>query len=97
MRMPLKHWKDCLEFKVQIGAYRSPENFKYDKLNVLGKVSKKNYDDQITRFTMGAFQTLKDADKLLQKVYNKGCEDAFVTAFYHEKRFLLRDLKTLGK
>lgn len=86
-----------LEFKVQIGAYRNPENFIHDHLNVLGKVSKKNYDDQITRFTMGVFQTLKDADALLKKVQGKGCEDAFVTAFYQGKRFLLHDLRTLAK
>lgn len=86
-----------LEFKVQIGAYRFPENFKYDNLNSLATVSKKNYEDQLTRFTMGSFKTLKEADKLLQRVLTKGRTDAFVTAFYNGKRFLLRDLATLKK
>ena len=86
-----------LEFKVQIGAYRNPQNFKYDNLTSLGKVSKKEYEDQLTRFTMGSFKTLNDADKLLKKVLVKGRTDAFVTAFYNGKRFLLKDLGTLKK
>lgn len=86
-----------LEFKVQVGAYHSPENFKYKTLNPLGKVNRKKYNDEITRFTIGSFKTLKDADKLLKKVLAKEYKDAFVTAFYHGKRFLLSDLKTLKK
>ena len=86
-----------LEFKVQIGAYLSPGNFKYNKLSPLGKVSQKIYEDKITRFTMGLFKTLNDADQLLKKVNDKGYTDAFVTAFYHGKRFLLSDLKDLKR
>ncbi|TAL57487.1 MAG: hypothetical protein EPN85_14020, partial [Bacteroidetes bacterium] len=88
---------DGLEFKVQVGAYRSPQNFNYDRLRLLGKVSTKNYEDQITRFTMGSFKTLNDADKLLKQAIGKGCGDAFVTAFYNGKRFLLKDLGSLKK
>lgn len=86
-----------LEFKIQIGAYRNPGNFKYDNLTSLGKVSNKNYEDQITRFSMGSFKTLNDADKLLKQIVGKGRSDAFVTAFYNGKRFLLKELETLKK
>lgn len=86
-----------LEFKVQIGAYRSPQNFRYDELSTLGKVNKKEYEDQITRFSIGSFPTLNEADKLLQQVIRKGRSDAFVTAFYNGKRLLLKELGTLKK
>ncbi len=86
-----------LEFKIQIGAYRNPQNFNYNNLKPLGTVSQKAYDDQITRFSLGSFTTLNDADKMLKQVHGKGRSDAFVTAFYNGKRFLLRDLGTLKK
>ncbi len=86
-----------LIFKVQIGAYRFPDNFRYAKLNPPGKVSRNNYDDGITRFTIGSFNTLNDADKMLKKCIPHGFSDAFVTAFYNGKRFLLKDLGALKK
>ena len=86
-----------LIFKVQIGAYQMPDNFKYQKLNPPGKVSRNNYADGITRFTIGSFNTLNDADKMLKKTITQGFTDAFVTAFYNGKRFSLNDLGTLKK
>ncbi len=88
---------DGLVFKVQIGAYKIPKNFKYEKLNSLGKVSRKDYADELTRFSIGSCKTLNEADKLLKQVLAKGCGDAFVTVYYEGKRFLLHDLGTLKK
>jgi len=88
---------DGLEYKIQIGAYRSPENFIYSPLNSLGKVSRKNYEDQITRFSVGSFKSLQEADQLLGQIFTKGFSDAFVTAFYKGNRILLRDIATLPK
>ncbi len=86
-----------LVFKVQVGAYRKPENAKLGNLKVLGKLEQKKYDDELTRFTIGNYQTLKQADKMLDKVLAKGTTDAFVTAFMDGKRFYLKDLATLQK
>lgn len=78
-------------FKVQIGAYRMPDNFKYTNLNGLGKVESETYPDGITRFTQKEFKTLKDADKHRKKVISKGVADAWIVVFKDGKRFTLED------
>jgi len=63
--------KEGLTFKVQIAAYRNPDNYKYDNLKQFGAPEIVNYPDGITRFTQLSFTNIKDAEvarkKLLQK------------------------------
>jgi len=87
----------CIEglvFRVQIGAYRHPENYKYK--NLLSFVPPpplvKNYPDGITRFTMGEFKQLKLAEIFRQRIKGKGTNDAWITAEYKGQRMLLQDL-----
>jgi hypothetical protein len=87
---------DGLEFTVQIGAYNLPQNFNYSKILKLGKVNKQKLDDNITRFTMGKFFTLNESYNYKNKVVAAGVSDAFVTAIYKGKRYLLRDLVSSG-
>ena len=54
-----------LEFKVQIAAYRSPENYKWDHLKQYGDPLILIYPDGITRFTQGQYSTLGGADILM--------------------------------
>lgn len=79
-------------FKVQVGAYRHPENFKPRSLNALGKIESANYPDGITRFTQNEFNTLKQAEKHRQKAISKGLNDAWIVAFVDGKRYTLEDL-----
>lgn len=81
-----------LHFEVQIGAYRKPNNFKYDKLLKFGNPQIRNYQDEITRFTQGEFKTFYDAEGLRQKVIKEGTTDAWITPFYKGKRLLMQDL-----
>lgn len=81
-----------LIFKVQIGAYRKPENFKYPNLQVYGKAEVINYPDGITRFTQKEFTTLKEAEVQRQKAIAKGQKDAWIVAFVDGKRYTLEDL-----
>jgi tetratricopeptide (TPR) repeat protein len=83
---------DKLVFKVQIGAYRFPENFKYEKLTKFGETTIVDYPDGITRFTMGEFVTLKDADDLRQLIRQTGQKDAWVVPFFDGKRMFMEDL-----
>lgn len=83
---------DGLEFTVQIGAYNLPENFPYGKTLKLGKVNKQKLDDGVTRFTMGKKNTLNKAYAFKNQVVDAGVNDAFVTAVYKGKRYLLKDL-----
>ncbi|HQQ93636.1 MAG TPA: hypothetical protein PLQ93_03710 [Bacteroidia bacterium] len=79
-------------FKVQIGAYRKPENFKYANLKGLGKVESKLYPDGITRFTQSQFNTIKEAEVHRQKTIGKGQTDSWIVAFVDGKRYTVEDL-----
>ena len=88
---------NCAEgllFKVQIGAYRKPQNFKYKNLNKLEPPSAlvSPYPDGITRFTMREFNTIKDAEAFRQECIRLGTADAWITAFYNGNRMLLQEL-----
>ncbi|CAN5318271.1 hypothetical protein BH10BAC1_BH10BAC1_10110 [soil metagenome] len=88
---------NCAEgliFKVQIGAYRKPQNFKHKNLNSLEPPSTlvTPYPDGITRFTMRDFTTLKDAEAFRQECIRLGTKDAWITPFYNGNRMLLQDL-----
>jgi hypothetical protein len=81
-----------LIFKVQIAAYNFPLNYKYDRLAPLGAIETQILDDKITRFTMGSFETLNEAEAYRQKIVAAGQTDAFVTAELQGRRYTIRDL-----
>jgi hypothetical protein len=81
-----------LIFKVQIAAYRKPQNYKYQHLLDYGQPEQNNYPDGITRFTQLQFNTLKEAEVQRQKAITKGQTDAWVVAFVKDKRYTLEEL-----
>jgi hypothetical protein len=81
-----------LVFKVQIGAYRKPQNFKYQNLTAFGQPEVVEYPDGITRFTQQQFTTINEAEKLRQKAIAKGQKDAWIVAFVNGKRYTLEEL-----
>ena len=83
-----------LNYQVQIGAFIMAKNFKYGNVVKYGKVSKVKGGDDITRFTIGSTPTMNDAFLFKQKIVAAGVEDAFVTAVYNGKRYLLKELVT---
>lgn len=80
-----------LVFKVQVGAYRKPENYKYKNLKPLGTIESASYPDGITRFTLKQFSNLKDAEKQRQKAISKGQTDAWIVVFQNGTRYTLED------
>ena len=68
------------------------KNFKYPHLNTLGNAAVKDYPDGITRFTMGEFITLKEADALRQEIIASGTKDAWVIPFFDGQRIYMEDL-----
>jgi tetratricopeptide (TPR) repeat protein len=81
-----------LVYKVQIGAYRKPQNYKYTNLRQFGKPEVIDYPDGITRFTQLQFTTLKAAEVQRQKSIAKGTTDAWIVAFVNGKRYTLEEL-----
>jgi len=80
-----------LIFKVQIAAYRKPENYKYNHLIEFGQPEIADYPDGITRFTQLQFKTIKEAEVQRQKAIIKGQFDAWIVAFYNGKRYTLEE------
>ncbi|HXD91660.1 MAG TPA: hypothetical protein VNX01_00525 [Bacteroidia bacterium] len=83
---------DSVTFKVQVGAYKFIENFNFNKLLQLPAVRRQTYADGITRFTLGEFHTLKKADDMCKQAKKIAIKDAFVIAFYKNKRLPLDEL-----
>jgi hypothetical protein len=81
-----------LIFKVQIAAYKHPENYKYTHLKEFGEPEIINYPDGITRFTQLQFSTLKEAEAARQRIIAKGQTDAWITAVVNGKRYTLEEL-----
>ncbi|MCX8079973.1 MAG: hypothetical protein N3F09_01905 [Bacteroidia bacterium] len=79
-------------FKVQIAAYRFPQNYKYDHLLEFGKPEIVDYPDGITRFTQRQFSTIREAEKFRQQVIAKGQTDAWIVAFVDGVRYTLEEL-----
>ncbi|MBS1647849.1 MAG: PD40 domain-containing protein [Bacteroidetes bacterium] len=83
---------DKMIFKVQIAAYRHPENYKYDHLKEFGAPEIVDYPDKITRFTQGNFNGIKEAEVQRQKAIAKGQKDAWIVGFIDGKRYTLEEL-----
>lgn len=83
---------DGLIYKVQIGAYRKPWNFKYPQVADLGSAEVLGYPDSITRFTMREFKTIKEAEAFRQICISRGITDSWITAIYKGERKTLEEL-----
>jgi tetratricopeptide (TPR) repeat protein len=83
---------DGLIYKVQIGAYRHPENFKYPQLKKFGAAEIIDYPDSITRFTLKQFKTIREAEVFRQECIALGIKDAWITAMYKGERKTLEEL-----
>lgn len=83
---------DSLYYTVQIGAYKLYENFNYSKLIGLPKALRKTFSDNITRFTIGSFKTLNEANNILVKAKKNGIADAFILAIYKGERYYFKEL-----
>lgn len=83
---------DSLNYTIQIGAYRILENFNYSKLIGLPKALRKTFLDNITRFTIGSYKTLNEANDVLLKAKKNGIKDAFIIIIYKGERYYFKEL-----
>ena len=83
---------DSLNYSVQIGAYKIMENFNYSKLIGLPKAQRKTYGDNITRFTLGNFNSLNEANLILERAKKNGIKDAFIIAIYKGEKYYFTEL-----
>jgi hypothetical protein len=79
-------------FKVQIAAYKYPQNYKWDHLKEYGTPNTQKLADGITRFTQGEFASIHDAEKQRKGAISKGQTDAWITGWIDGKRYTLEEL-----
>ena len=79
-------------YRVQIGAYRHPENYNWKHLSQFGVPEKQLLEDGITRFTQGNFTDINKAEEQRQKSISLGQTDAWITALVNGKRYTLEEL-----
>jgi tetratricopeptide (TPR) repeat protein len=81
-----------MKFKVQIAAYKHPENYKWKHLAEFGQPDALKLGDGITRLTQGNFISILDAEAQRQKAIAKGQTDAWITGVIDGKRYTLEEL-----
>ncbi|HLP14004.1 MAG TPA: hypothetical protein VK177_18875 [Flavobacteriales bacterium] len=81
-----------LSYTLQIAAFNLSDHFDYSKILKVGKIRKQKLDDGISRFVIGEFETLEEAELFRAEVYAAGINDVFITATYRDKRYLLNEL-----
>lgn len=84
-----------LKYRVQVGAYRFPQNFRVEKYERDAKSVKEQLNDGVTRFTIKTFETLREAYAYRDEMIKLGVSDAFVTGLYKGKRYLLVELRPI--
>ena len=82
-------------YKVQVAAYKYPENYNGKILQELGDLDHL-VKDGITRFTLGRFTNLKEARKVKNLVIEKGVSDAFITAEVNGERKYLNEINKMS-
>lgn len=83
---------NSMVFKIQIGAYRKPQNFKWKHLFSYGKPESTVGADGITRFTQGKCSNVNEAEELRKKIIASGQKDAWIVGFIDGKRYTLEEL-----
>jgi hypothetical protein len=84
-----------LTFKVEIGAVIDANDFKLQYLEKYGKITAKTYPDGMTRYTIGPFNTLEEAEAFKAMLEEKEADqkDAFITVFVFGQRKTLPEYK----
>lgn len=75
-----------LFFQVQVAAYYDPSKFNPSHLKEVGELKVQKLNDGITRFAVGDYKTLNEAEMTRQRLVTKGINDAFVTVYYNGER-----------
>ena len=82
-----------LIYKVQVGAFRNP--IPQNLFKGFAPISAEKVKDDITRYRVGYFKTLQNANDAKNQVRSLGYKDAFVVALNNGSRIKLSEARTL--
>lgn len=85
--------KNAVQFKIQLGALKKPENIKEfeNKIKGLSNTTKENTILGLYRFTTGNFSSYQAAQKYLKELQSKGFDDAFIIATFNGELIPVQD------
>jgi len=87
-----------IDYWLQVGAFRHPENFKLPMaLKSPLHLIKKTEGDGITRIAIAGLSTLKAAEDLRDQLTKKGMQGLWITAYLNGKRLSITELKGFDK
>ncbi len=76
---------DDILIRVQIGAYRHPKPGLFDHMKEIGNIDE-DYVNDMTKFLIGRFDRIAEAEPLRVSAHDQGIEDAFIAIYYKGKR-----------
>lgn len=90
----IMHLNDTLNnlyFSIQVGAFKDERNFDHSKFINMPRI-RRDYDsiEKIVRFYLGNYSTLENAFESYLSIKNRLIEDAFIVAFYNNKKISLK-------
>ena len=87
-----------IDYRLQVGAFRHPENFNLPiPLKKPLHLIKNTEGDGITRIAIAGLPTLKAAEDLRDQLTKKGMEGLWITAYLNGRRLSIAELKEMGK
>lgn len=84
--------KDNLEYAVQVGITKNPNNIGFTQLKKYGKLETFRLETGMYIIYIGHFKTLNEALMLNKKIIQSGVKDAFTIGFYNNKRYYIDQL-----
>lgn len=68
-------------YKIQVGAYKRTRSFKRSKFSSYGNIESYNLGDGLTRYTVGYYTSLDEAERMKQSMINDGHTGVFIVGF----------------
>jgi cell division protein FtsN len=82
----VKYDKTAIRFKVQVGMYKNQLPTEVlSKFIEIGEVDQKMGENDLTRYTVGNFKTLEEAENFKKEIIEKGIGGAFVISLHKEE------------
>jgi N-acetylmuramoyl-L-alanine amidase len=82
-------------YTIQVGASPASASAGLEKYDAVSDLKKIKGDDGMIRFTSGSFQNVNDAINAQTSLRSQGFKDAFVTAYFNNKRISLSEASKL--
>ena len=88
--------KPVVYYRVQFASYKKERSLDFRKFRGLSDIKMSMQDGQY-KYTTGNFVSFNDASTLKSELRKNGYEDAFVVAFFNDKKITLNEAKALQK